>query len=457
MDAAALFRTAIAARQRQDVEAAVDAIDRAAQLAQDNPQIAAVRAQLHYESWRAAYDLFAHAVWLNDDDLQLVRNMALALSSEGDADAAQKLLEQHLAARPDWLDGHNILSRIRLTGGQGAGHDKSYAEAVQICPENLQLRLAWFQNAAIRKDWAKVADILSAAERAFPGQRALASARFYLASESGDDATVDTRLAEVADIIDPGLDLCRVRLHLRRGDFAQAEACASRHIGTPAANMFWPYLSLIWRLTGNRSVTWLDGAPPLKSVCDLDFSPDELGVLAKTLRRLHILHAPYPEQSVRGGTQTDRPLFFNPEPAIQSARSKIMTAVHNYIAALPASDPTHPLLAPRRDDILFESSWSVRLKDQGYHASHTHVMGWISSAFYVALPEQPGPEPSGWLALGTPPPELGLGLEPYATVEPRPGRLVLFPSTMWHGTYPFDAGERLTIAFDIALPRQGCH
>jgi hypothetical protein len=46
------------------------------------------------------------------------------------------------------------------------------------------------------------------------------------------------------------------------------------------------------------------------------------------------------------------------------------------------------------------------------------------------------------------------GLAPYRLVEPKPGRLVLFPSTMWHGTRPFPAGERLTIAFDIARPRQ---
>ena len=39
-------------------------------------------------------------------------------------------------------------------------------------------------------------------------------------------------------------------------------------------------------------------------------------------------------------------------------------------------------------------------------------------------------------------------------VEPRPGRLVLFPSWMWHGTVPFGAGERLTVAFDVAPPRR---
>jgi Putative 2OG-Fe(II) oxygenase len=35
-------------------------------------------------------------------------------------------------------------------------------------------------------------------------------------------------------------------------------------------------------------------------------------------------------------------------------------------------------------------------------------------------------------------------------VQPAPGRLVLFPSYMWHGTIPFhDAQPRTTIAFDV--------
>jgi hypothetical protein len=59
----------------------------------------------------------------------------------------------------------------------------------------------------------------------------------------------------------------------------------------------------------------------------------------------------------------------------------------------------------------------------------------------------------GWLKLGEPQAELGLDLPPIRLVEPKPGRLVLFPATMWHGTEPFPAGERLTIAFDVAAPR----
>ena len=186
---------------------------------------------------------------------------------------------------------------------------------------------------------------------------------------------------------------------------------------------------------------------------DLDFSQSELSDLGEAVRRLHTMSAPYPEQSVRGGTQTDRPLFFNPDRAIQAARTKMVSAIHDYMSGLPPVEDSHPLHFSRDGEILFEGSWSVRLRGGGYHASHTHVRGWISSAFYIALPANPGPAPSGWLGLGTPPPELDLSLEPHATVEPKPGRLILFPSTTWHSTFPFEAGERLTIAFDVKCPQ----
>jgi hypothetical protein len=97
----------------------------------------------------------------------------------------------------------------------------------------------------------------------------------------------------------------------------------------------------------------------------------------------------------------------------------------------------------------------VRLTGEGFHVNHVHPAGWISSAFYVALPEASmgGVTHSGWLSLGEAT-ELGLDLPPVRMVEPKPGRLVLFPSTMWHGTRSFAAGERLTVAFDVARPLQ---
>jgi hypothetical protein len=78
-------------------------------------------------------------------------------------------------------------------------------------------------------------------------------------------------------------------------------------------------------------------------------------------------------------------------------------------------------------------------------------MGWLSSALYIVLPpDLGGEEHAGWLTLGEPQVQLGIDLPPRRMVEPKPGRLALFPSWMWHGTRPFGQGERVTVAFDVA-------
>jgi hypothetical protein len=81
-------------------------------------------------------------------------------------------------------------------------------------------------------------------------------------------------------------------------------------------------------------------------------------------------------------------------------------------------------------------------------------MGWLSSAFYVVLPDDLGKDKAGWLTLGEPQAQLGVDVSPHRFIEPKPGTLALFPSWMWHGTRKFDEGERITVAFDIAAGRR---
>jgi hypothetical protein len=155
---------------------------------------------------------------------------------------------------------------------------------------------------------------------------------------------------------------------------------------------------------------------------------------------------------VRGGTQTDGPLLSRIDPVIRHLRKAIVGAVESYVAELPPQDERHPLLRQRRGRrVRFSGSWSVRLRSEGHHSNHVHPLGWISSALYVALPKRAADD-SGWLTLGEPDRKLGVDLPPWRRIEPKPARLALFPSWMWHGTVPFAEGERLTVAFDVAPP-----
>jgi hypothetical protein len=132
-------------------------------------------------------------------------------------------------------------------------------------------------------------------------------------------------------------------------------------------------------------------------------------------------------------------------------REAIRATVAEHVAKFPAVDPAHPLLGRKRDPILFSGAWSVLLRSKGFHANHVHPVGWISSALYILLPPGTGEGDAGILTLGeAKAPNFPVDLPPFRTVEPRPGRLVLFPSYTWHGTRPFGEGERMTVAFDVA-------
>ncbi len=444
------FQTALAQRAAQDLEAAYAAIR---QGDPNDPRVAFLMAQIALETGRPAAELFEGARALDPGNPTLIRNHAAALCDVGDRPGAVALLQTTLAQHPAWLDGHRLLANLRITGGEGTRAAESYAAASAKDPANLSIRLAWFQTLAMQRDWDAARAVVGPKYGDTAGLR---SARVYIESESGADATDAALFDAVADIADVGLDIARVRHALRLGNIPRAAAVAEAHIGSASIPAFWPYLSIIWRLTDDPRAAWLDGdSPPVKAF-DLDFAPGELATLAGTLRTLHRAKAPYPEQSVRGGTQTSGQLFFHHDPAIQAVRGKVTAAVAHYIATLPKPDTAHPLLVPARDQpIRFEGSWSVRLAAQGFHSVHTHTRGWISSALYIALPDAMGPAPAGWIEFGKSPPELDLGLTAYTQAEPKRGRLVLFPSTLWHGTVPFDDGERLTIAFDVAVPKSG--
>jgi tetratricopeptide (TPR) repeat protein len=445
-----------ALREEQRVAEALAAFARASELRPADADSVLRHAHACSEAGLPAADLFRRALALAPENLRALRGFGLALAAEGKAADAQRLFLDVLARLPDWLEGHRCLAALRFTSGERDGFAGSYAEACRVQPNNLALRMAWFRAVAQTRDWDATRAILEQGEERFGPVQPLVVARIFVAAESGDRAVADALFRQTDGMRDTVRDMAYLRHCLRTGRPEQAAPVAERLLDTPSRPAIWAYLSLIWRLLGDRRAEWLDGAPPFIRALDLGFSAEERAQLAVALRRLHTARAPYLEQSVRGGTQTDGQLFFRQDPIIQTARTRIEAGVRQYVAGLPERVPGHPLLdAPRAERILFSGSWSVRLQAGGYNVSHTHPLGWISSAFYVELPPpaQLGLAPSGWIRFGEPPPELGLNVSAYAEVEPRPGRLVLFPSTMWHRTVPFDAGERLVIAFDVRMPR----
>lgn len=233
----------------------------------------------------------------------------------------------------------------------------------------------------------------------------------------------------------------------------------------PLDQQAWAILGLAWRAKGDHREAWLNDYGNQVQVYDLE-PPDGWAsseafnlALAKELTQRHTdAQAPI-DQTLRHGSQTLGDIFDQDLPLVNQLKGRIKQAVNRYLIHLSAlpEDPRHPLRSRVRADWRFTDSWSSRLRSGGFHTNHVHSHGWISSCYYVAVPpavtqgpqsEDAGP---GWITFGVPDitvPGCVFGIK--RAEKPRAGRLVLFPSFMWHGTVPFaDPHARLTVAFDV--------
>jgi hypothetical protein len=332
----------------------------------------------------------------------------------------------------------------------------SLERAIERHPREEQLWVALFRLLLQTHQFAALDDAVARAGRHLPASGALLSYETIAAVERGQTARADQLFAGMTANLRQSLAIWRIRHLLRTEQLAEASASVDAALRTDLAPDIWPYAAVTWRLTGDPRWHWLEGdLDRLVSVVDLASEISDVGALERTLRKLHVGKGEFLDQSVRGGSQTDGPLFSRIDGTIRALRTVVVAAVERHVRNLPPRDLAHPLLAPPRDrKIRFAGSWSVLLRGAGHHANHVHPQGWISSALYIRLPERSDEDSANasWLTLGEPQAELGLPLGPFREIEPRPGRLVLFPSYMWHGTRPFAAGERLTVAFDVRRP-----
>jgi tetratricopeptide (TPR) repeat protein len=215
------------------------------------------------------------------------------------------------------------------------------------------------------------------------------------------------------------------------------QATAARLLGDPAYEQLYDYERFVRPYT-------LEPPPGWRSIGE--FNRDLLAVLAERHR-----FAAHPlDQSLRFGTQTARSLLTDPDPTIRAFLELLREPIADMRGRLDPV-PDHPLLGRNQGESVLVGCWSVRLRRGGYHVNHVHPEGWLSSAYYVYTPADVTDRDaqSGWLKFGEPRFPVP-GAPPARMIQPEAGKLVLFPSYMWHGTTPITTDEpRVTIAFDV--------
>lgn len=308
------------------------------------------------------------------------------------------------------------------------------------------------------------ATLKDAAEQA-PGD-ALLQAAAATAAVHAKQAQAGLALAERAAAVAPGVPKITALLAetcLAAGQPERTAALAEQLLKDQPDDQ--PVIALqavSWRLMGNPRYRELYDYPAMVRSCVIptpkgwDTLETYLGDLAQALKALHALSGDPLEQSVRDGAQTQQNLALSKDPVIRAFLQAVEAPVAAYVAGLGRGKD--PLRSRNLGGHKVKAAWSVELRPDGFHVNHLHPDGWISSAFYVELPETIGGETGreGWLKFGEPGIPTPTPLPPEHFERPELGKLVLFPSYMWHGTVPFPGEQtRLTMAFDVVPAKRG--
>jgi tetratricopeptide (TPR) repeat protein len=383
---------------------------------------------------------------------------AEALENLGRADEAVAAIGGLLARAPADPGLHHAYNNLLYRLGRDGDFLKSYDRAPPS--RLLLLGKAHFLAQAGRHGEAHDIYRRLLAQDAHDPVAALGACRTLVALNRASEASAAFDALLAHPDIDPTLFPQAAEAALLAGDPAKAAHLCEQGLARTSLNgACLAMLGTAWRMLDDERDETLNGYDTLVRTIDLEppkgfSSMDDFNVeLDAGLDRLHPGKREFLGQSLRGGTQTPALLFGTGILLVEKLKARIDEAVARYIAELP-EDAAHPFLSRRARGIRYTGSWSSRLRDNGFHVNHIHPAGWISSCYYVAVPRATQDESArqGWIKFGEPAAPVPLKQPVRRAIQPMAGRLILFPSYLWHGTIAFhDQAARTTIAFD-AVP-----
>ena len=400
---------------------------------------------------------FDHATRLGLVSPELHYNRGSAFFTLGRLDEADAELVSAIRLRPDYFDAQEFLAKLRYMRGE-EDYTREIASAASEIPDP-RLAMMWgdlLRRGGHLEDASRILRDILANHLAAPE---VASSLAVVLQEQGRlrEALKYAHRANEALPENPDIAENLVAILLQLGDTRTCAPLIQLWRKRDSLDQRWlAYEATAARLSGDvryeelydyeRFTMPFDLQPPRGFSSIDDFHAE----LIPYLRQLHQLATHPLDQSLRHGTQTSADLLVDSSSVLQGFLEALQEPIREYRSRL-GYDPQHPFLKRNRGDSEFAGCWSVRLAKQGYHVNHIHPKGWISSAYYVEVPSEVEDEEAkcGWLKFGEPRmPTPGADAAHWA--KPKAGRLVLFPSYMWHGTVPIESDQpRMTIAFDV--------
>lgn len=446
-DADALSLLGLLAQRDGDSQDAIKAFSRACEADPANPAFLANLGVALKQANRfdEAIAVFERSLAIRPAAASTLANLGSCLIAAGRHDHALAPLRKGLKIHPDHVEGWNNLGVALVRSGSRTEAIDAYRRALRLKPDHAEAAL---NLADAIGDPQEAEDLATNVLRHRPGHSRAANIIASMRDRAGD---IDGAIAAYRNALDHapnvaiGINLTMALLRSNSPDEALAQADrmidATPRITTPLALK----CVALDRLARPHELSRLMALDRFVTVIDLAGDAPFHAKLEEELRNHPSLTFEPVGLVTRVGRQSDD-LTDATSPAFQRLAALATEKLGQHHAALTGND--HPWLRARSLNWSL-TMWGTILQPGGAVEPHIHAPNWLSGVYYPTLPDAVAQANEGGLAIGIFPKALGGGGN-YHVYSARPGRMILFPSWLWHATLPFGGErERISFAFDL--------
>ncbi|WP_443637488.1 tetratricopeptide repeat protein [Candidatus Njordibacter sp. Uisw_058] len=370
------------------------------------------------EEAEAGYKL---VIALKPDFAEPHNNLGVILKERGRLDEAEESFRQALILKPDFAEAYDHLGNLLQILGKFEDAEMCYKKYISLAPFEISVTKSMASMFFDQGEFQKALSLFDSYNT--PISRSLALECLYAI---GNTKEIYKRIEDTVELDGGNLRVAAFASFIGE---SQQKDTAHRFCRKPLEFLHFSNLS-----------------------SKMENSNSFIKNLIEDLKNIQTVWQP-PKQSGRGGFQTVGNLFRYPNSNIVTLKEIILNEIDAYFEKFKNESCSFIEKWPAEKNIM---GWHMMLKEQGYHNLHIHQAGWLSGVIYLKVVPSLNKN-EGAIIFNVAGSNRSDPNSPKIIHNPEVGDMILFPSSLYHGTIPFSTDrDRIVVSFDLKPSQTMC-